>query len=125
MPSVFFAGGDIACRQAQRAVPSIVTVQAKREIARNQAEFRDNEALFAEIGSKIVEAVRGDAAPCALSYPAVVEKSFKRVEDAARCLLKLRGFGISADHPNDEILGKDGHTVTVTVYDVDQFIKCI
>ena len=34
-PSVFFAGGNIACAQAKRAVPSIVTVTTKHEISRN------------------------------------------------------------------------------------------
>ena len=125
VPSVFFAAGDIACAQARRAVPDIVTVVTKRELERNRAVFRDNEELFAEIGREIVRAVSREAQTRKLTYPATVEKSFKRVEDAAKYLTKLTGYGICADHPEDEILGKDAHTVRATVHDIDAFIRCI
>ncbi len=124
-PSVFFAAGDIACAQAKRAVEGIVTVTTKREISRNEAEFRDNEELFSEIGEKIVEAVNSEHGYKTLDFPASFEKSFKRVEDAAKYLARLRGKGIDSDHLDDEILGKDAHTVVSTVHDIDEFIKCI
>jgi len=125
IPSVFFAGGDIACKQAKRAVPSIVTVDTKKELSRNTAIFRDNTELFSDIKESIVKAVTTDALPHTLKYPAVFEKSFKRVEDAAKYLAKLRTLGINADHPDDDILGKDAHTVVSTVYDIGNFINCI
>ena len=124
-PSVFFAGGDIACSQAKRAVESIITVTTKHEISRNEAEFRDNEELFEEIGEKIVKAVSSEHGYKTLSFPARFEKSFKRVEDAAKYLSRLQKNGINADYLDDEVLGKDAHTVVSTVRDIFEFIKCI
>ena len=125
IPSCFFAGGDIACSQAQRAVEGIVTVVTKTELSRNQAVFRDNEELFADIRKKIVEAVQTEIPMRCLQFPCVMEKSFKRVEDAAAYLARLRSFGMEADHPDDDLLGKDAHTVTAVARDMDAFIKCI
>lgn len=125
MPSIFFAGGDIACAQAARAVPGMVTVTTKREISRNEAEFRDNAELLSEIGEKIVEAVKADREYQKLTFPAIFEKSFKRVEDAAKYLARLRGKGFDSDHLADDILGKDAHTVVTTVNSIEEFISCI
>lgn len=124
-PSVFFAGGDIACSQAKHAVESIVTVTTKREISRNEAEFRDNEELFAEIGKKITEAVKSEHAYRTLAFPARFEKSFKRVEDTAKYLARLQKRGIEAEYLTDEVLGKDAHTVVSTVHNIEEFIICI
>ncbi len=124
-PSVFFAAGDIACSQAKRAVENIVTVTTKHEISRNEADFRDNAELFAEIGEKIVEAVNSEHGYKTLSFPASFEKSFKRVEDAAKYLTRLQNRGIEADYLADEILGKDAHTIISTVYNIGEFIACI
>ena len=123
--SVFFAGGDLTCLQAKRAVEGIVTVETKQELERNRAIFRNNEELLAEIKQKIVEAVCKEVTPRKLSHPSTIEKSFKRTEDAAIYLSKLIASGISAVHPDDEILGKDAHSVVATVHNLDQFIKCI
>ena len=125
MPSVFFAGGDITCRQAKRAVPDIVTVVTKTELSRNEAVFRDNDELLSEIREKIVIAVCGEHPVKELAFPAEMEKSFKRVEDAAKYLERLRSLGISADHPDDDILGKDAHSVVSTVNNIVEFIKSI
>jgi len=125
IPSVFFAGGDITCRQAKRAVAHIVTVETKTELSRNEAVFRNNEELFADIKAGIVKAVTGEAAARTLTYPAVMEKSFKRTEDAEKYRTRLLSLGISADHPDDDILGKDAHSVVSTVYGIADFIKCI
>lgn len=125
MASCFFAGGDIACAQAERAVPGIVTVVTKRELSRNEAEFRDNDELLAEIREKIVEAVKGDAHPAAWEYPVQVEKSYKRMEDAAVYLKRVRTLGLTADYPADEILGHDAHSVVSVVNDIGEFIKSI
>ena len=54
-----------------------------------------------------------------------MEKSYKRVEDAAKYLAKLLAAGIEADYLSDEILGKDAHTVQSTVYGIEDFIRCI
>ena len=125
MPSCFFAGGDIACRQAKNAVGGIVTVVTKTELARNEAIFRDNEELFKDIAEGIVEAVSAEHPVNELSFPAVLEKSFKRVEDAAKYLARLKELGISAEHPEDDILFKDAHTVVSTVNNIDEFISAI
>ena len=125
IPCVFFAGGDIACSQAQRAVEGITAVVTKTELSRNRAVFRDNEELFREIREKIVEAVRTDLVPKPLGFPCVMEKSFKRVEDAAVYLERLRSHGIEAEHPEDGILGRDAHTVRAAVPDTATFITCI
>lgn len=125
VPSCLFVGGDIACAQASRAVPGIVTVVTKHEISRNEASFRDNDELFADIKEKAVEAVTLDIPAYTLKYPAVMEKSYKRMEDAAVYLKKLCDLGIEADYLCDEILGKDAHTVKATVFGIDDFIKCI
>ena len=125
MPSCFFAGGDIACSQAASAVSGITTVVTKKELSRNKAEFRDNGELFADIKRKIVSAVNTDMTPVCLTFPATMEKSYKRMEDAAEYLERLRACGISADHPDDDILGKDAHTVVSTVNSIEEFIKAI
>lgn len=125
MPSVFFAGGDIASLQARRAVPSIVTVTTKKEISRNEAEFRDNGELLADIARGVKEALDREHPVCALEYPAEFEKSFKRTEDAAQYLQLLLSLGIDAAHPCEEILGKDAHTVVSKIYSIDDFIACI
>ena len=125
MPSIFFAGGDITCRQAKRAVPGIVTVVTKRELGRNEAEFKNNDELLANIKEKIKEAAEGDAVAKRLTFPAKMEKSFKRVEDAAIYLARLKDFGMDSDYLDDEILGKDAHTVISTVNNIDEFIKSI
>ena len=121
--SCFFAGGDIACRQAARAVPGIVTVVTKRELSRNEAEFRDNAELLCDIKKSIVEAVSAPAPITQLTFPATMEKSFKRMEDAAAYLVRLKSRGLEADHPDDDILGKDAHTVVSTVNGIDDFIR--
>lgn len=124
-PSVFFAGGNIACDQAKRAVEGIVTVTTKHEISRNEADFRDNGDLFAEIGEKITEAVKSEHGYRNLDFPARFEKSFKRVEDTAKYLARLQKRGIEAEYLTDEGLGKDAHTVVSTVHNIDEFIACI
>ncbi|MBQ8368537.1 MAG: M55 family metallopeptidase [Clostridia bacterium] len=123
--SCFYAGGDIACAQAQRAVDGIVTVVTKTELERNRAIFRDNAELLAEIREKIVEAVNRTVPIRTLSFPCTMEKSFKRVEDAAAYLARLRSLGIDAAYPDDDILGRDAHTVSAVVTDTDTFIRCI
>ncbi len=125
MPSVFFAGGDLTCKQAKASLPDIVTVVTKKEISRNEAIFRDNDELLTEIKEKIRLAVQGDAAFNRLKFPLVFEKSFKRVESAAefmeRCLLS----GLDADYLSDEIMGKDGHTVVINIKNINEFLKVI
>ena len=125
MPSRFFAGGDISCNQAKRAVSDIVTVTTKTELSRNEAVFRDNEELFADIKKAIVSAVRTDAQPQRMSFPAMLEKSFKRTEDAAKYLRRVRAAGLDADYLSDDILGKDGHTVVSTIRNISDFIAGI
>ena len=124
-PSCLFVGGDVACRQAERAVPGIVTVVTKKEQGRNEAQFRDNGELLAEIKRGAKEALKKDLKPTALTYPAVMEKSFKRTEDAAKYLEKLLAFGVKADYIDDEILGKDAHTVSCEINCIDDFIRSI
>lgn len=125
MPSRFFAGGDISCRQAKRAVSEIVTVATKTELSRNEAIFRDNNELLADIRKNIVQAVKTEASPHPLCLPAIFEKSHKRVEDAARYLKKIRALGLSADYLDDEILGKDAHTVVSTILEIGDLIRAL
>ena len=125
MPARFFAGGDIACKQAKRAVSEIVTVTTKTELSRNEAVFRDNEELLADIRKTIVQAVKNEEKPHPLCFPATLEKSFKRVEDAAKYLKRLRAAGLRADYLDDAILGKDAHTVASTICEIGDLIKGI
>ncbi len=125
IPSRFFAGGDITCKQAKRAVSDILTVTTKQELSRNTAIFRDNDELLADIKKTIVEAIKTEAEPRRLNFPATFEKSHKRVEDAANQLAFLRSKGFDADHPDDEILGKDAHTVRMTINKIDDLIRGI
>ncbi len=123
--SRFFAGGDIASAQAERAAPDIVTVTTKKELGRNKAEFRDNKELLSDIKKGIVEAVSNEGEIHNLAYPATMEKSFKRVEDAAAYLARLQAAGLDSQHPCDEILGFDAHTVVTSLGSIDDFIKTI
>lgn len=125
MPSVFFAGGDIACSQAKRAVAHIVTVTTKKEISRNEAAYSDNALLFKNIEEKITEAITTEVPVHHCVFPMQFEKSFKRMEDAAKYYSNLRAGNIEADYLEDEVLGKDAHTVVSTVYDMKQLIMCI
>lgn len=124
-PSVFFCAGDIACAQAKRAVSGITIVVTKHEISRNEADFRNNSELFDEIREKIVSAVKSSHDYKTLSFPAVFEKSFKRVEDADKYLNRLKSRGVDADYLSDEVMGKDAHTVQSTVHNISEFIACI
>ena len=124
-PSCLFVGGDIACRQAKRAVPGIVTVVTKQELSRNEAIFRDNAKLIEDIKRGVTEALENPAPINVLSYPAIIEKSFKRTEDAAVYIKTLTDLGICAAYPEDEILGNDAHTVCSEVKNIDEFIKAI
>lgn len=125
IPSVFFSGGDIACRQARQSLEGIATVATKQELARNKAIFRDNEALLTDIRETIARAVTVSAPLHTLCYPCVWEKSFKRVEDAQAYLARVRACGICADHPDDDRLGKDAHTVVSTLHSITDLIACI
>lgn len=124
-PSVFYCAGDIACAQAKRAVSGITIVVTKHEISRNEADFRDNSELFYEIREKIVSAVKSSHEYKTLSFPALFEKSFKRVEDAGKYLTRLKNRGIDADYLSDEVMGKYAHTVQSTVHNISEFISCI
>ena len=125
IPSCFFVGGDLTCKQAERAIEGIVTVVTKKEISRNEAIYRDNAELLAEIKEKIVQAVNGEYTVKKLTFPAVMEKSMKRVEDAAKYIASRRAKGINCEYLDDEILGKDAHTVVSIVNNIDEFVKCI
>ncbi len=125
VPSCLFVGGDIACAQALRAVPGIVTVVTKKEISRNEAVFRDNGELVNEIKSKAKDVLEKDIPMQNLCYPATFEKSFKRIEDAAEYIKKILSLGIDAKYLDDEILGKDAHSVVSVINNIDEFIKCI
>ena len=124
-PSVFYCAGDIACAQAKRAVEGIITVTTKHEISRNEADFRDNTELFDEIREKIIKSVSSEHGYKTLDFPAVFEKSFKRVEDSEKFLTRLKKRGIESDYLSDEVMGKDAHTVVSTVHNIDEFIACI
>jgi D-aminopeptidase len=125
VPSIFFAGGDIACSQARRAVPGIVTVVTKKELSRNRAIYRDNTELIEDIKAGVTEAIRCDVTRKEIALPAMMEKSFKRMEDAAQYLDRLLSLGVEAAHPCEEILGKDAHTVVSKINSINDFITCI
>ena len=124
-PSVFYCAGDIACAQAKRAVSGITIVVTKHEISRNEADFRDNSELFDEIREKIIKSASSEHGYKTLDFPAVFEKSFKRVEDSEKFLTRLKKRGIESDYLSDEVMGKDAHTVVSTVHNIDEFIACI
>jgi L-rhamnose isomerase len=86
---------------------------------------RTPEELFADIKREIVKAVSTEVEPVELEFPAVMEKSCKRVEDAAKYLQRMRSLGLVSDYLEDDILGKDAHTVVTTVNDIEEFIKSI
>ena len=125
MASCFFCGGDITCKQAERTIPGIITVVTKKELSRNSAEFRDNNELLADIKTSIVKAINTEFTPKKLEFPAIEEKSFKRTEDAAEYLKTLKEQGLNSDYIDDEIMGKDAHTVATEINSIFDLIKCI
>ena len=125
VPSCLFVGGDIACSQAKKTVPEIITVVTKKELSRNSAVFRNNDELLAEIKAKAADVMSSETPMYTLNFPATMEKSFKRMEDAAEYIKKLLTLGIDAEYLDDEILGKDAHTVVSVVNNIDEFIKSI
>ena len=125
LPSCLFVGGDIACSQAKRAVPGIVTAVTKHEVSRNEAVFRDNRELFRDIREAALRALNSEVALPDLTFPFTFEKSFKRTEDAAIYIENVRSLGIKASYPCEEILGFDAHTVVSKVENIDELINCI
>lgn len=125
MPSVFFVGGDLTCKQATASVPDIVTVVTKKEISRNEAIFRNNDELLAEIKEKIQFAVNKESSFKRLSFPFVFEKSFKRVEDAQWHFEKYNSLSLDVDYLDDDIMGKDAHTLVININNLDEFLKVI
>lgn len=125
MPSVFYAGGDLSCKQAKASVPDIVTVVTKKELSRNEAIFRDNNELLAEIKEKICLAVSKEVSFRRFDFPLVFEKSFKRVETAAEFMEHCVSTKLDADYLSDEIMGKDGRTVVINIKNIDEFLKVI
>lgn len=125
MASVFFAGGDITCKQARHSIPHLTTVVTKKEISRNKAEYTDNKFLFEQIRKQITEAIKTEKPILPCPFPATFEKSFKRTEDAANYLLHLRENNIDAEYLNDIILGKDAHTIVSKIHNISEFIICI
>lgn len=125
MPSVFFVGGDLSCKQASASVPGIVTVPTKEEISRNKANFRNNDELLAEIKQKVCLAVKTKLTPKKLGFPLVFEKSFKRVETAAEFMEQCVVLGLDADYLSDDVIGKDGHTVVINIKNIDEFLMVI
>jgi D-amino peptidase len=125
MSSVFFCGGDRSCLQAKEVVKNIVTVITKMEISRNKAVFRDNDKLLEDIRENVTKAVKTELEPKRLLFPAVMEKSFKRVEDAEKYLARLRLANLNANYLPDTILGYDAHTVVCTICNINEFIQTI
>ena len=125
MPSVFFAGGDLTCKQAKNTVPEIVTVITKKELGRNKAVFRDNEELFADIKKSIKLAVQKDAKVNRITFPFVFHKSFKRTEDAEWHFNQYKPKNLDVDYLDDDIMGKDAHTLVIKVNNLDEFLKVI
>lgn len=125
VPSCFFVGGDIACAQAIKAIPEIITVETKKEISRNDAVFRNNEELLEDIKKNVEIAINGKVKINPLSFPATIEKCYKRTEHAAEYLKRLRIYGIECDHPDSQELGKDAHSVVAIVNSIEEFIRCI
>ncbi len=125
MPAVFFAGGDLTCAQAKRSVAHIVTVTTKQELSRNEAIFRDNELLFADIAKAIKEAVKCEKPINPCGFLAEFQKSFKRMEDAEKYLERIQSQNIDADYLSDEILGKDAHTVVSKINNILELIICL
>ena len=125
MPSRLFVGGNIACAQAKKSVPDIITVITKTELSRNSATFRDGEELLSDIAASAVKAVTEPGALRYLSLPATMEKSYKRMEDAEKYYCRLCSCGIECDYLSDPILGKDAHTVVSRINSVEEMIKTI
>jgi D-amino peptidase len=125
MPSIFFVGGDLTCKQAEASVPHIVTVVTKKELSRNEAIFRNNDELFADIKEKICVAATKEATYNRLSFPFVFEKSFKRTEDAKWHFEKYRDLSLDVDYLTDNIMGKDAHTLVININTLDEFLKVI
>jgi len=125
IPSVFYVGGDLSCKQASASVPGIVTVTTKEELSRNKANFRNNDELLAEIKEKICIAAETKLNLKKFTFPLVFEKSFKRVERAAEFMEDCISFNLDADYLSDEVMGKDGHTVVINIKDINEFLKVI
>ena len=125
MPSIFFVGGDLTCKQAKASVPDIVTVVTKKELSRNEAIFRNNDELLAEIKEKICVAATKEASCNSLNFPFVFEKSFKRVETAQWHFEKYASLSLDVDYLNDNIMGKDAHTLVININTLDEFLKVI
>ena len=100
-------------------------VQAASRGFAERAVFRDNSELLPEIAQTVVRAAADPPAPKRTAFPCVFEKSFKRVEDAAVYLSRLRALGLPAEYPPDPVLGSDAHTVRTQVRDTVELVNCI
>ncbi len=123
--TLFFAGDDKACAQAKASVPHIATVITKYGKSRNEAEYRDNGELLTEIHEKIAETLSEPHELKLLTYPTKLEMSYKRTEDAAKCLARRRERGIVCDYPADDVMGYDAHTVVCEIGSFEEFVRAI
>ncbi len=121
--TLFFAGDDITCSQAKAAIPHVTTVATKKALSRNEAIYRDNGELIAEIKEKVKESLTLPHEIKELTYPTTIEVSYKRTEDAVRGIEFRRERGIECGYLPDEIMGYDAHTVVVTVNSFDEFAR--
>jgi len=60
IPTVFFSGDDIACREAQELMPGLVAVEVKRSISVTEAECLTHEAACAAIAAGVARVMNGE-----------------------------------------------------------------
>ena len=123
--TLFFAGDDKACAQAKASVHHIATVITKYGKGRNEADFRDNGELLAEIKETVARAVNEPHELKILTYPATLEMSYKRIEDAAKYMARRLERGIKVYYLPDEVMGYDAHTYVCEINSFEDFVKAV
>lgn len=110
---IFASSDNIALNEIKGLVPGIVTVETKKALGRNKAEFKDESCLLDQFEEGVKKALNTSACLPKLSYPLVVEMRYTRTEDAEIFLQKAINMGLNATYK------EDAHTIIFNTEKID------
>jgi len=120
IPTRFVSSDDKGCLEAVTFFRHIRTVTTKVGLSRNQAIFRPDDEVFADLYRTAQEAAKLSCGPTPLTFPCLYEIRYTRTERAAEALINLETvFGIKAAYRGD------AHTLTFMMQDISDLQKAM
>ena len=110
---IFASSDDIALKEIKELVPNIVTVETKKALGRNKAEFKDETAVLEEISATVKKAVNLKTTVPEIEVPMLVEMRYTRTEHAEEFLQKAQKMGLNAR------FFEDAHTIVFNTEKID------